>query len=250
MLRSMSDIQGYRALAIDQDVGRIEDFYFDDQAWMTRYLVVDLELWMPGRRVLISPIQVGDPDWKNRVIPVSMTSEQIEQSPGIKEDLPVSMQEKINAEKDTVWAPFWPPVGSSLGGIPLQPQTNRDTAGMALEEKGDPRLRSVRELTNYSIETRNGSGGYVEDFITQTEDWAIRYMAVNAGDWLSGKKVLIPPGWIESIEWGEKRIHVDLERDHLKEGPDYDPSMPVNREYETRVYDFYGRPKYWEGESS
>ena len=25
----------------------------------------------------------------------------------------------------------------------------------------------------------------------------------------------------------------------------YDPANPVNRQYETTLYDFYGRPKYW-----
>ena len=46
--------------------------------------------------------------------------------------------------------------------------------------------------------------------------------------------------------WGcTTRVHVDLDRDTVAHSPKYDPSAPVNLEYEVRLYDYYGRPKYW-----
>jgi len=32
----------------------------------------------------------------------------------------------------------------------------------------------------------------------------------------------------------------------VKNSPTYDPSELMNREYEIRLYDYYGRPQYWE----
>jgi len=40
-------------------------------------------------------------------------------------------------------------------------------------------------------------------------------------------------------------VRVDLTVEQIRLGPEYDPSAPVNREYEIQLYDFYGRPKYW-----
>jgi hypothetical protein len=54
MLRSVKELQGYAIRAIDGDIGQVHDFYFDDQSWLIRYLVVDTGNWLPGRRVLIS----------------------------------------------------------------------------------------------------------------------------------------------------------------------------------------------------
>ncbi len=71
-------------------------------------------------------------------------------------------------------------------------------------------------------------------------------IVVNTHNWLSGKKVLISPTWIDSIDWAEKKVKVDLPREKIKDSPEYDPSDLVNREYDVRLYDFYGRPKYWE----
>jgi hypothetical protein len=34
-------------------------------------------------------------------------------------------------------------------------------------------------------------------------------------------------------------------REMVENSPEFDPSATVNREYELRLYDYYGRPKYW-----
>jgi hypothetical protein len=62
MLRSMKDLENYAINATDGLIGRIKDFYFDDDAWVIRYLVVDTGSWLSSRKVLISPISVCQPD--------------------------------------------------------------------------------------------------------------------------------------------------------------------------------------------
>ena len=73
MLRSMNDLESYAIRATDGDLGHVKDFYFDDQAWVIRYLVVDTGNWLSNRKVLISAVAVERPDWAGKVLPVSIT---------------------------------------------------------------------------------------------------------------------------------------------------------------------------------
>jgi hypothetical protein len=141
------------------------------------------------------------------------------------------------------WPYYW---GARTGGGAAAAAALADKKIEAPESgQGDSNLRSVKVVTGYHIEAKDGAIGHVEDFILDDEDWTIRYMVVDTRNWLPGKKVLIAPCLIRSVRWDESKVHVDLPRDLVEASPEYDPSAPVNREYETRWYDYYGRPKYW-----
>jgi hypothetical protein len=118
-------------------------------------------------------------------------------------------------------------------------------AASAQQEK-EHHLRSTREVIGYHIQARDGEIGHVEDFIADDQTWAIQYMVVDTRNWLPGRKVLIAPAWIEKVDWLERLVHVDLLRETIQNSPEFDPSAPVNRAYEVRLYDYYGRPKYWD----
>jgi hypothetical protein len=70
-------------------------------------------------------------------------------------------------------------------------------------------------------------------------------MVVDTRNWLPGRKVLVSPEWITAVTWVDNTVAVDMTKEQVKESPEYDPAQPVNREYELRLYDFYGRPAYW-----
>jgi hypothetical protein len=112
-------------------------------------------------------------------------------------------------------------------------------------ESADPHLRSAEEVRGYHIQATDHEIGHVEDYIVDDVSWSIRYMVVDTRNWLPGKKVIISPSWIGFVDWCNRSVEVLLTREEVKESPEYDPLTPVNREYEVRLYDFYGRPKYW-----
>lgn len=58
--------------------------------------------------------------------------------------------------------------------------------------------------------------------------------------------VIVPPQWIEGFDWEEKLAHVERTREQIESSPDFEAGAPVNREYEARLYDYYGRPVYWD----
>ena len=243
MLRSIKEINGYKISATDGNIGKVHDFFFDDEIWAIRYFVVDLGTWIPGRKVLLIPSVFGEAEWKTLTIPVRLTKDQIRQSPDMRTDIPVSRQEEIKLHEHYTWVPYWaaPPPGVAP---PVELLQDEKDAEKELQH-ADPHLRSVREVTGYHIQASDGEIGHVEEFIVDDTDWFIRYMVIDTRNWLPGRKVLVSPGWIDQISWRESKVFVDLPKEMIKKSPEYDPSAPINREYEERLYDFYGRPKYW-----
>ena len=92
MLRRIETMEGYSIAATDGLIGHVKDFYFDDAAWVVRYLIVETGRGLAHRKVLISPLSVGEPNWNSRTFPVSISQGQVKGSPDIDTDKPVSRQ--------------------------------------------------------------------------------------------------------------------------------------------------------------
>jgi sporulation protein YlmC with PRC-barrel domain len=78
MLRSIKEVLGIRLLTDEGIIGKVQDFYFNYEDWTIRYLVIKTGPWIFGRKVSIPTTKLGSPDLKSRLIPVSLTKEQIE----------------------------------------------------------------------------------------------------------------------------------------------------------------------------
>jgi len=244
MLRSLNEIRGYRIHAEDGEIGKLDDFLFDDSAWTIRYFVVDTGGWLAKRLVLVSPESVRTPNWSEKLLPVSLTKERIENSPPIGEHEPVSRQHEMRLVNYYGWPRYWVPTPYPIGaGQPIY-----KPPGQVEEEKseGDPHLRSGAEVRGYHIAAADGDIGHVDDFVADTTGWAIRYMLVDTRNWLPGRKVPISPLWISGVNWSDKQVHVELSREKIEASPEFDPDELLDRDYETRLHRHYGRPVYWE----
>ena len=115
MLRSMKDLEDYAIRATDGTIGHVKDFHFDDKAWGIRYLVLDTGTWLSSRKVLISPIAIGHPDWAGKILPVSITKEQVKNSPDIDTDKPVSRHNEIRYRGYYGYPFYWGGPGSGVG---------------------------------------------------------------------------------------------------------------------------------------
>jgi uncharacterized protein YrrD len=249
MLRSEKELRGYTIRAIDGDIGKVHELYFDDLAWIVRYMVVDTGNWLPGRKVLLWPGALGQPDWETQSLSVGLTKEQVENSPHISSDEPVSRQMETDLHTYYGWTPYWrsglPALGLGAAAAAEMISRSAEEEDNEKEAESDPHLRSSREVIGYHIQARDGEIGHVEDLIIDDEAWYIHYLVIDTRNWLPGRKVLVAPAWAEQVNWVERMVYLDLSRETVKNSPEYDPSMPVNREYEVRLYDYYGRPKYW-----
>jgi hypothetical protein len=246
VLRSAKTLEGYTIAARDGEIGRVETLYFDDAMWTVRYFVVDTSRWLPGRRVLISPLSIEGVDDEEQQVGVRLTREQVENSPDIDTAKPISRQHELEYYRYYGFPYYWGgPEQLGMAPVPMAAPAEVAEAAAA-EPAGDPHLRSTAEVFDYAIHATDGEIGHVEDFLVDDEAWAVRYLIVDTGSWWPGKKVALAPQWIERVSWGDAAVHVNVPGDTIKNGPVYDPDQPFDREHEQRLYDSYGRPRYWD----
>ena len=251
MLTNATHLKGLAIRATDGELGTVEQFYFDDETWAIRYLIVETGGWLGGRRVLISPFSVIQTDWEARQLDVALTKQQVENSPDIDTHQPVSRQHEAAYLGYYGYPCYWG--GPYLWGPAFYPAGLDGPASASAEaradrvrgESTDSHLHSSEAVTGYDIEAADGEIGHVDGFVVDDEAWAIRYIEVATRNWWPGKKVLVSPAWIERVSWPESKVCVGLSREAIKNGPEYVESMPITREYENRLYFHYGRPPYW-----
>ncbi len=253
MLRSIKELQGYRITTRDDEIGKVHDFLFDDREWVVRYLVVNTGRWLDDRLVLVPPHVITSADWAARHVAVDMTKEQIESSPPIDLESPVSRQQEIELYAHYGWQPYWPGTATGIGLVESAASTEvakgekRETPSdtPTATAKKDPHLRSAREVTGYHISAADGEIGHINDWIVDDENWTIRYAVVDTRNWLPGRKVLVAIPWFQDVSWERQAVTTELTQETIKNSPEFDPDVPINREYEQVLYDFYGRKKYW-----
>jgi uncharacterized protein YrrD len=255
MLRRVEDIYGFDIEATDGDAGTVRDLYFDDESWTVRYLVVDTGGWLAGREVLISPVAVIEGRWEDGVLEVGLTKSEVEQSPHIDLDKPVSRQQIVDLHEYYGWPGYWGgsmTMGTATPGVyPMiiagadQVEEDMKEEGATEKYRGDPHLRSARVVSGYDIHAVDGEIGHVEDFFVNDMDWVIRYLLVDTRDWLPGREVLISPEWIERVDWPEVAVHVALTKSQIETSPEYDPEEMPEREYEARLHEHYESRGYW-----
>ncbi|MBN1475198.1 PRC-barrel domain containing protein [Candidatus Sumerlaeota bacterium] len=244
MLRSLSEMRGYSILATDGHIGKAHDFLFDSLTWTLRYLVVKTGPWLLERRVLISPVALGDPDWTKREFPVNLTRDQVKSAPEIDLDKPVSLQRQVDLHTHHRWPLYMPAPLVGGGGVPPAAPVipmGEPESQEKVKERGDPDLRSHREVTGYHISAIDGEIGHVEDFIADDSQWCLRHMVIDTRNWLPGRKVLIPTDWVEDVDWEERTVHVSLDRETIRSSPEFDPSLPVSPEHDKQLRDHCGR---------
>jgi hypothetical protein len=80
-LRSAKEVAGYAIQAVDDSIGQVDDFLFEDSNWSLRYFVVDTRKWLPGRRVLIATEWISNMNWDERKVEVGMSRDEVRNSP-------------------------------------------------------------------------------------------------------------------------------------------------------------------------
>jgi uncharacterized protein YrrD len=245
MLCKTKSLKGYTLNSLDGEIGTIKEFYFDDQHWTIRYLVADTGIWLPGRQVLISPHALGAISREEKQITVKLTRKQIEESPPLESDKPVSRQFEEAYYGHYAWPMYWD--GPFVWGD--YPYIVRDYEMQKVShlrrQEGDSHLRSTHNVCGYHIQATDGAIGHLEDFIIDDETWTIRYLIIDTRNWLPGKKVLISPLWINRVSWHESKVFVNLSKELISHAPEYTDWSILTREFEVDLYQHYKRQGYW-----
>lgn len=236
MLRSLKKLAECKVSATDGDVGSVHDALLDETHWAVRLLVVDTGNWLAGRRVVVSPVAVVDADWEHRRITLRLTREQVESSPPIDPELPVTREQETKHYQHHGWPFYWG--GTKIWGDGVTPMelaiaaVHPGVMPAAAEEQqsqveeqersGVPHLRSARELQRASVEAIDGAAGSVEDLLMDDSSWRIRYLVLRgAAD--RGEDVLLMTEDIAQLRPEDRIVYTDLPRDEIQRGPVWDP---------------------------
>jgi hypothetical protein len=106
MLNALSSLKGFEVQAKDGSLGTVSDFLFVDATWKVRWIVVDTGGWLTGRKILIHPSAVVSTQLDAREINVALTKAQVEDSPDILKDRPVSQQMQNDIYGYYGWSPL------------------------------------------------------------------------------------------------------------------------------------------------
>jgi hypothetical protein len=248
MLRDVDTLIGSALNGTDGEIGHVGDAYFDDEAWTIRYLVVDTGTWLTNRKVLISPHSVTQPFRASGIIDVCLTREQVRNSPDIDTHRPVSRQHEREYLGYYGYPTYWGGGLGPLSAYPMLPSAVPPDYAERHETRGpeanpeDAHLRSIKQVSGYHVAASDESIGHVGAFVYDSESWAIRYLVVDTRNWWpGGRKVLVSTNWIGRIDWSKREVHTTLTRKAVKGSPEYLESSTLDRSYETRLHDAYGR---------
>ncbi len=252
MLHRLKTLKEYKLDSLDGEMGKVDDFYFDDQHWTIRYLVADTGNWLNGRQVLISPHALVAAIKEENHIAVDLARKQIEDSPSLASDKPVSRQFEKDYYGHYGWTPYWGgPQAWGYYPTPAMQVVQAEATSNEPEKEWDSHLRSMREVTGYWIQAADGEIGHVEDFIIDDETWTIRYLIVDTRNWWPGKMVLVSPRWIDKVSWDDSKVFIDLPREAIKNSPEFSEESLITRDYETELHRHYQIEGYWsEGEKT
>lgn len=195
-------------------------------------LFVETGSWLSSRKVLISPISLGKPNWPARQLLTSLTRQQVEDSPDIDTDKPVTRQHEATLLAHYDYPCYWNSDG-------LSDQVTQAKVSL------DHELRSSKAIMTYHIQATDGDIGHVQGFLVDDETWSIRYMIVDTSNWWIGHRVLIAPQWICDVAWAGSKVSVDLTRDAVQRSPPYSSASQVDRGEEMGIYRHYERRGYW-----
>lgn len=258
MVYSLNHLKGRSLQARDGLIGKVHDVFYDATDWIARYLVVDMGSMLNKRSVLISPGAAGSADWGHAVIPVDLTIEQVRNSPEIDTDMPVTRQHEAALRHYYGWPAYWGAIAGEGGlaspiltptGGPSGPEVRERTDGdQPPRRPTDTHLRSANDTLGYHVQATDGTIGHVDEFLIDDDVWRIRYLVIDTRNWLPGRRVLVSPEWIGTVDWATEVVEVGLTRDAVKASPLYDPAAHWSAVYAAELHEHYARPPYadWE----
>jgi uncharacterized protein YrrD len=110
-----------------------------------------------------------------------------------------------------------------------------------------PVLRPFEVVFRYAIGAADGDLGELQDAYFDDASWTVRHFVVDTGRWLPGRRVLLSPHAVTSIDAATERIATTLTRQQIRDAPGVDAARPVSRQKETELARYFGHPYYWTG---
>lgn len=186
MAESVNALVGDAIAAIDGELGRVEEVFFDDREWRVCYLVVDAYAPLSGRKVLVSTDSVDRARTTQAAVGVRLTRAEVARGPSADSKMPVSrLYEEASAR-------YYRGTSADVSG------TEREAARS--------HLRSSRELIGYSVHGPHGLLGHLEDLLLEESGWSITGLVIDAPE--RRDKLRVSSESVRAIEWKTREVRV------------------------------------------
>lgn len=229
MLFAANGLIGCPVKASDGDAGTVKDFLFDDRKWLIRWMVIDTGHWLAGRKILIHPSAIAPlvvpakpalpmmTPGETLTVTVNVTRAQIESSPRAPTGERVTHAPQEEVYDYYQWDPVWAASGS---GAQVPDPSEWATVPVAGR---DPHVGGVAKVKGFVVQASDGDLGPVENVLSDSENWDVRYLVVATHRWLSGKEVQLSPHAVTEIDWTGRRVYVNVTREQVRSAPAWDP---------------------------
>jgi hypothetical protein len=81
MLCDTNDLKTFSIQGADGEIGHVTDLYFDDDAWVIRYFVVETRSLLSSRKVLLAPAWISGLHWDSETVSTELSRAAIYSSP-------------------------------------------------------------------------------------------------------------------------------------------------------------------------
>jgi hypothetical protein len=106
---------------------------------------------------------------------------------------------------------------------------------------------NLKLLLDGRVAANDGELGWVHDCYFDDHLWTVRYFVVDIHKWLPGRRVLISPDSARAPDPQKRLLPVNLTKDQVRHSPDVSTELPVARQHEVALAEYYEWPQYWDG---
>lgn len=233
---------------------KVENLIFSSDDFRLRYIVARCGSWLFGDKVLVNPATLRSIDFDLKEIFLNIGSEKLESCPSrnnvetLSEELFAKVYEHYPSMDPHTGFAGWGYVGGPVYAESQIPPAKVVQSRTFPGEGNEPpnRLHSLLEMKGYSVKSPGeGEIGQIREAILDLKEGTVRYFVVDTGSWLKSKKFLVGTDWVNYFDPLLRNMECDLSKKQIEQCPEYDSSVPINRSFEERLYDFHGRPYYW-----
>ncbi len=107
-------------------------------------------------------------------------------------------------------------------------------------------LARLDDILEMHVEATDGRIGRSRDAYFDDDRWVIRYLVLDTGHWLPGRKVLISPQSLRIQDPDQDILHVQLSKEKIEQSPPIDSEQPVSRRHQRDLAGHYLWTPYWD----
>lgn len=178
VLQSVKNLYQYRVAATDGLAGGAVDFYFNDQDWSVRHILISQHPTRLHKATLLNPSSVTRIDNDENLIHVSLSRAECDALPSANTVLPVCRQYLLRA---------------------ASPSRTFASA--------DPHLRSVIAVTGNEINNGDQHLGVIHDFLLDTRTSTIAFL-VGRRFGMQEREFLVPTSAVSQISFASRRVTI------------------------------------------